>query len=92
MPGCALASLYASLAQAVSIRFCLTSHLLQEAFPSSSKELVASFPTLTTPGAADDVCTGAFGANTVSSASLSLAPAVYLLNVKLVLQELFTEY
>lgn len=60
-----------------------TRHLLEEPSPGSSKKRLASFPTLSTLVTADDVCAGAFGVNTVSSASLSLAPAAHLLGVKL---------
>lgn len=65
-----------------------TTALLWEAFSGSSEELMASSLTPTTLGTADSLCTGTFGAVTVSSASLSvLAPAVSLLAVRLVPRE-----
>lgn len=56
--GCALGSLYVSLALAVSFRFCLSRHFLQKAFFGCSKELMASSLTPTTLGT---VYIGAFG-------------------------------
>lgn len=62
--------------------------LLQEAFSGSSEELMGSSLPTATLGTADSLCTGTFGAVTISSASLSfLAPAVSPLAVRLVPQE-----
>lgn len=87
MLGYVRGSLYGLLTLTVSIRFCLTRHLLQEACPGSSNELMAPSPAPITLGSADYLFIGTFGANIVPSASLSLAPAVNLLDVKVVPQE-----